>query len=351
MAHARPQDGPAADHTTKPDAPTYDVVVIGGGAAGLSAALLLARARRKVAVVDSATPRNAPAAHMHGYLSRDGMPPSELLAAGRAEVAGYGGELVDGTVEALTPGFSVFLAGGKQLQARRLLLTTGLRDELPDVTGVSQRWGQDVVQCPYCHGWEVRDQPIGVLASQPASVHQALLVRQWSDDVIFFAHTYALSESERERLTARDVRVIDGTVSELVVHDDALQGVELAVGSSIVPRTAMFVFPRFTARSEVLADGLGCEVDSNGFVIVDEAGATSVFGVWAAGNVVNSRAQVITAAGSGAAAAFALNHDLTDEDVSRAVEERRTQHRRDSDLPPVERQVAEVVAGSQGHVL
>jgi thioredoxin reductase len=325
MAHPSPQDLAVADHATRPDAPIYDVVVIGGGAAGLSAALLLARARRKVAVVDSATPRNAPAAHMHGYLSRDGMPPSELIAAGRAEVAGYGGELIDGTVEALMPGFSVLFDGGKQLRARRLLVTTGLRDELPDVMGVSQRWGRDVLQCPYCHGWEVRDQPIGVLASQPASVDQALLVRQWSEDVIFFAHTYAPSESERERLSARGIQIVDGIVGEIVVRDDVLRGVELADGSSIVPRTALFVFPRFIARSEVLTSGLGCEVDDNGFIRVNEAGATSVFGVWAAGNVVNPRAQVIIAAGAGSAAAFALNHDLTDEDVSRAVEARRAE--------------------------
>jgi thioredoxin reductase len=141
----------------------YDVVVVGGGAAGLSAALVLARARRTVVVVDAGMSRNAPAAHMHGFLSRDGMPPSDLLAAGRAEVAGYGGCLIEDTVVGLEPGFQVRLANGSLLRARRVLVATGLRDELPDLPGVRERWGRDLLHCPYCHGYEVRHQPLGVL--------------------------------------------------------------------------------------------------------------------------------------------------------------------------------------------
>src|SRR4051794_31280844 len=139
---------------------SYDVAVVGGGAAGLSAALVLGRALRPVAVIDAGNPRNAPAAEMHGYLSRDGIPPQQLLAAGRAEVTGYGVTLIKGVVAAIDPGFTIRLAGGCDLQARRVLVTTGVGDELPNIPGVGDRWGRDLLHCPYCHGWEVRDQPL-----------------------------------------------------------------------------------------------------------------------------------------------------------------------------------------------
>src|SRR5439155_17719636 len=137
-----------------------------GGAAGLSAALVLSRARRAVAVVDAGEPRNAPASRMHGFLSRDGMSPRELVTVARAEVASYGGVLVDGAVAGIAradAGFEVALADGERMTARRVLVATGLRDELPDVLGLRERFGRDVLHCPYCHGYEVRDQPIGVL--------------------------------------------------------------------------------------------------------------------------------------------------------------------------------------------
>ena len=308
------------------DAQRYDVVVIGGGAAGLSAALVLGRARRKVAVVDAGSPRNAPAAHMQGYLSRDGMPPAELLAAGRAEVAGYGVELVAGYVESAAPvesvepepDFAVRLAGGGVLRARRVLVATGSRDELPDVPGVRERWGRDLLHCPYCHGWEVRDQPLGVLGTGAASVQHALLVRQWSDDVVFFAHTYAPAPAEEAELAARGVRVERERVAALAVRDDRLAGVELADGR-LVARAAVFVRPGNVAHSGALLAGLGCAVDDAGFAVVDATGRTSVPGVWAAGNAADPRAQVITAAGAGSAAAIAMNADLVRDDVAAAL--------------------------------
>lgn len=155
----------------------HDVVVVGGGPAGLSAALVLVRPRRAVAVVDAGAPRNAPAAHMHGFLSRDGMPPREFPAAGRAEVSSYGGHLIDDTVVGVEPGFTVRLASASSLRARRILVATGLRDELPDVPGVRERWGRDLLHCPYCHGYDVRDQPLGVLGGTPEAVQHALLIR------------------------------------------------------------------------------------------------------------------------------------------------------------------------------
>ena len=143
----------------------HDVAIIGGGPAGLSAALVLGRSRRRVVVIDAGTPRNAPASHMQGFLSRDGMRPTALLRAARAEVQGYGVELIDDRVVEATAGFVLRLAGGRTIRARHVLLATGAADELPDVPGARERWGRDFLHCPYCHGWEVRDQAIGVLAT------------------------------------------------------------------------------------------------------------------------------------------------------------------------------------------
>jgi thioredoxin reductase len=290
------------------DEQIYDVVVVGGGAAGLNAALVLGRARRRVAVVDAGAPRNAPAAHMQGFLSRDGMSPADFLAAGRAEATGYGVELVEDQVVAVEAGFVVRLATGQVLRGRRVLVATGVRDELPEIPGVHERWGRDLLHCPYCHGWEVRDQPIGVLGTQPGSVQHAQLVRQWSDDVAFFVHTYDLSTAEHVQLEARGVRIVRGEVARLVVEDDRLTGVELIDGQ-VIARTAVFIRPHNPPNDDDLLTGLGCEVNEAGFVTIDDTGRTSTFGVWAAGNVVDPRAQVITAAGAGSAAAIAINAD------------------------------------------
>jgi thioredoxin reductase len=298
------------------DMDEFDVVVVGGGAAGLNAALVLVRARRRVAVVDAGEPRNAPAAHMQGFLSRDGMPPAQLLEAGRAEVTGYGGEIVADRVTGIDHGFAVHLAGGRTLRTRRVLVTTGLRDELPDVPRLRERWARDVLHCPYCHGYEVRDRPVGVLGT----LHLGLMLPQWSADVVFFPHRTELSADDREQLLARGVHIADGEVTGLAVEGDALRGVELA-GGQVVPREVLFVGPRFVPRDDLLT-GLGCATE-DGRVRTDPTGRTSVPGVWAAGNVVDPRAQVVTAAGMGSAAAIALNADLVQEDVQRAVAEHR----------------------------
>ena len=306
----------------------YDVVVIGGGAAGLSAALVLSRARRSVAVVDAGEPRNSPAAHMQGFLSRDGMPPRDLLAAGRDEVQRYGGRLITGAVAAVAsgagPGFRVTLADGPGLDARRVLVATGLRDELPDIPGVRERWGRDLLHCPHCHGYEVRDQPLGVLGGAPDAVQHAQLIRQWSSDVVFFPHTGTVTADQREHLAARAIGVVEGTVTRLVVADDRLREIELD-GGTLVARSAVFLRPRFVPNSGLLVD-LGCAVDDDGFVVADAAGRTTVPGVWVAGNAANPRAQVITAAGEGSSAAIALNADLVEQDVQRALREIRGGH-------------------------
>lgn len=299
---------------------SFDVVIVGGGAAGLSAALVLGRARRRVAVVDAGSPRNAPAAHMQGFLSRDGLPPAALLAVGRDEVTGYGVKLISDRVESIEPGFDVHLADGPSLTARRILLATGVGDELPDIPGAHERWGRDLLHCPYCHGWEVRDRPLGVLGTHPQSAEHAQLVRQWSDDVVFFAHTVELSPSDRTGLEARGIVIVDGIVGRLLVEDDRLVGVELEDGRSVA-RAALFIRPGNLPHHDGLLAGLGCELHATGFPVVDGTGRTSVAGVWAAGNVVDPRAQVITAAGAGSAAAIAVNADLVGEEAGNAAAE------------------------------
>jgi thioredoxin reductase len=307
----------------------YDVVIVGGGATGLSAALVLSRARRRVLVVDSGVPRNAPAARMHGFLSRDGMPPGDLLAAGREEVHRYGGTITIGAVTKLVrcrpTGFHVVLANGERVSARRLLVATGLRDELPDIPGLADRWARDVLHCPYCHGWEVRDQQIGVLWNGPETVRYAQIVRQWSDDVVLFAPSDTLTQAQRAQLAARTIGIVEGAVNEVVVEDDQLSGIRLDDGRTIA-RATVFVPPRFVPNNDLLAD-LKCELDEHGWIITGANGSTSVPGVWVAGNVTNPRAQVITAAGEGSAAAIAINADLVDEDVSNAVHDCNHGHR------------------------
>jgi thioredoxin reductase len=196
-------------------------------------------------------------------------------------------------------------------------VTTGLRDVLPDIAGVTERWGRDLLHCPYCHGYEVRDRQLGILGGTPESVRHALLVRQWADDVVFFSHTTTLTPVEREQLLARAIGIVDGVVSRLVVEDDALAAVELEDGRT-VRRDAVFVRPGFASNSRLLTS-LGCATDDHGWVLADATGRTSVPGVWVAGNAANPRAQVITAAGEGSTAAIAMNNDLVEDDVRTAV--------------------------------
>ncbi len=196
-------------------------------------------------------------------------------------------------------------------------MTTGLRDELPDVPGLRDRWARDVLHCPYCHGHEVRDQQLGVIGGTPGAVRYAQIVRQWTHDLVYFTPPGLLTAAERNQLLARAIGVVEGTVVELVVENDRLRGVRMDDGS-VVPRDALFVPPRFLPNHGVLA-GLGCATEEDGWVTTDPTGRTSVPGVWAAGNVVDPRAQVITAAGAGSAAAIALNADLVDDDVRAAV--------------------------------
>lgn len=321
---------PTDSHPTDPNVSvSTDIIVIGGGAAGLAAAVTLARARREVLVVDAGEPRNAPADGVHAFLTREGTPPAEMVALGRAEARGYGARFVSGRAvgaRRTDEGFEVALADGSTHRARRLVVASGLRDELPEVEGLRERWGRDVIHCPYCHGYEVRDEPIGVLGTGPMALHQVMLFAQLSADVTYFRHTAPeLTDDEREQLAARDIEVVETPVDAVVVEGDRLVGVRLSDGTAL-GRSVLVVAPRMVASSPVL-DALGATTvphplgaELGEFYPADPASLVSnVPGVWLAGNVQDLQAQVVTAASQGTMAAARLNADLVAEDTARAV--------------------------------
>ena len=314
---------------------SFDVVVVGGGAAGLSGAVVLGRSGRRVLVLDAGEPRNAPAEHVHNYLGREGVPPLDLLADGRAEVAAYGVELASDRVTAVTRtehGFAVATGSGREVTARLVLVTTGVVDELPDVPGLAERWGRDVLHCPYCHGWEVRGRAIAVLATSPVAGHQGLLWRQLTGDVVLVvADGVELPAADVERMAAIGVRIEHGTAREVVTDGDRLIGVRLADGS-LLEREAIVVASRPQVRLDFLTS-LGLEpqhVEWGGapvgsVIAVDPVGATAVPGLYAAGNATDIGMTLIGAAAHGTRVGAFVNADLAAEDADRAVAERRAE--------------------------
>jgi len=313
----------------------FDVVVVGGGAAGLAGALTTARALRSTLVVDAGQPRNAPAEGVHNYLGREGTAPHELLALGRAEVEAYGGQVLSGTAVAAErlggdePGaarFRVVLDDGRSVLARRLLVTTGATDVLPDVPGLAERWGKDLLHCPFCHGREVADRVVGVLSTSAFGAEQALMWRGWSERVVLLQHTGpAPSPEQAERMAARGVEVVEGQVVGVDVAEDRLSGVRLADGR-VVAVQALVTTSRAVARGGLLAD-LGLEAvdlvmggtSLGEHVPAEPTGTTSVPGVWAAGNVTAPMAPVLTSAGGGMTAGSMITKDLVDDDTTAAV--------------------------------
>jgi thioredoxin reductase len=298
---------------------------VGGGSAGLSSALMLVRSRRRVLVLDDGAPRNGVASHMHGVLGRDHTSPLALLADGRREVEGYGGVVRPGTVRDATvaeDGFTVTLADGSTHRARRLLVATGLRDELPDIPGLAEQWGRGVVTCPYCDGYEARDRRIAVLATAPMSVFQAQLLRQLSASVTYFSRgEFPPDANALGDLEARGIALDDRAVAQVVVDDGAVVAIETIDGDRS-PCDVVFIAPRSIPRDEILMQ-LGARRTANGgWTEVDAAGRTSVPGLFAVGNVVDPMVNVPMSMGAGAALGGALNADLVTEDISIAAESR-----------------------------
>lgn len=346
-----------------------DVAVIGGSAAGLAAALQVARQRRSVIVVDDGTPRNAPATHMHGYLGREGAPPTELAAIGREEVRSYGGEVLTGRAVAVTRTddgrFRVDLTGGHALLARRLVAATGLVDHLPDIDGVAEHWGRDVIHCPFCHGYEVRDRRIVQIVTHTMGLHPTPLYRHLSDALTLVVHdTDVVDDGAVETFEAAGIPVVRQPVRRVVAGADGrVSGVELADGRTL-PADAVVVGTRFGARAEVFA-GVGltttAHVTGMGDVVeVDPMGQTPVPGIYAVGNVTDPSMQVLHAAAHGSRVGAMVAFSLADDDLRAgdrpSGEESDWDHRYGSDEPiwsgnPNGALVAEVESMAPGRAL
>lgn len=282
--------------------------MVGGGAAGLSAALVLGRARLRTLVVDAGRPSNLAAQAMGGVLGHDGKAPADLYAAGRREVTGYGVEIVEGEAVAATrdgAGFEVTLDGGERVRAAQVLLAPGMDYRYPDLPGAAERWGGSVFHCPFCHGWEVRERPLAVYDPSPAGARRALLLRRWSDDVTLLGGGEVAPEDE-QRLRAAGVRVDPRAVAGLRGDLEAVEfsdGGELACGGLLIGITMH--------QRSGLAEQLGAALDHEhplapGAVVVDALFATSVPGLFAAGDVTGRTPSVASAIGGGAAAAQAM---------------------------------------------
>ncbi|MBX3013735.1 MAG: NAD(P)/FAD-dependent oxidoreductase [Caldilineaceae bacterium] len=290
-----------------------DVLIVGGSVAGLSAATYLGRMRRQVVVVDAGAPCNRFSHASHGFFTRDGVDPAELLQIGRTQVQAYPTvQLRSGLVTAIVPqaeGFLVTSAVGEQWATRNVLLTMGLRDHLPALTNIEHFWGRSAFHCPYCDGWEVRDQPLAVQGNGPSAIHRAQLLLNLTDDLVICTDGPAtFTEAEWQLLRARLVRVIETPLTGLTGVGEQLDTLHFADDSTLA-RHAIFINLRTSQPSDLVA-GLGCEVDENGFVKVDAQGRTKVAGVYAAGDMTSPMRAVIFAAAQGANAGIWLNAAL-----------------------------------------
>jgi thioredoxin reductase len=275
-----------------------DVLVIGAGAAGLTAALVLARARHRVTVIEDHTPRNVTVDEFHGFPTRDGTAPEGFRTDVLTELQSYGVSIVHGTVSTAVSNdryVSMTLADGTSLLGDAVVLATGVHDDLPPIAGLRDRWGKSVFNCPFCDGWEHRDQPVVVIEAAPAADHLAALVRSWTPHVTV--------------VTADDVESIDGDGS-------SLSHVTLRDGQ-VIAATAAFVKAPVVPRSSV-ARMLGCDIDQDGYIVTSDTGATNHPLVWAAGDVRRPPPmphQVLLAAADGSAAAIAIHKTFVTQSI------------------------------------
>ncbi len=293
----------------------HDVIVVGGSYAGLSAAMQLARARRRILVIDSGLPRNRFAPAAHGFFGQDGKPPYEILREAARQLCAYPTvEMVQSealSARRVEDGFAVMLTGGREEQAARLVLATGLRDELPAIPGLQERWGVTVLHCPYCHGYEVGDRALGVLANHPLSAHQATLIPDWGPTTYFTQGVFEPEEEQAKRLAARGVRMERTPIVELLGDAPELRAVRLSDGR-IIPLQAVFTAPK-TRLASPLAEQLGCALEegpTGPYVRVDDWKQTTIPGVYCAGDAASPMHNATFASAAGVAAGVGAHQSL-----------------------------------------
>ncbi len=294
----------------------FDAIVVGGGPAGLSAALILGRCRRRVLVCDAGKPRNAASQALHGYLTRDGMPPAELLRIGREQLAPYGVELRRGVVSQArrtARGFQIRLDDGSEFSSRKLLLATGMVDRIPAVDGMRELYGRGVFHCPYCDGWEMREKPLAVYGRGASSASFALSMQTWSRDIVLCTDgPPGLRPDALDRLRAAGIPVRRETILRLEASDGVLERIVFRAGDPL-PRRAVFLnVPR--RQTSALAAQLGCTFNTRGAVQSNSLQGTNVPGLYVAGDAARDVQLIIVAAAEGAKAGFAINKALQDED-------------------------------------
>jgi thioredoxin reductase len=297
----------------------YDVVIVGAGPAGLSAALMLGRCRRSVLICDTGKPRNAASHALHGYLTRDGIHPREFLAIGRKELMQY--DTVEARDEQVVSArcrddrrFEVTLAGGECVTSRKLLLATGVVDNVPELEGIRALYGRSVFHCPYCDGWEIRDQPIAIYGKGERGVGLALELTVWSRDLVLCTDGPSeIAENDRQRLARNGIGIREERVIRLDGESGILQQIVFDGGATL-PRRAMFFTTGQFQRSE-LAISLGCDINDKGTVHTGKYETTHLSGLFVCGDASRAVQWVIVAASEGAEAAFAINTDLVKEDL------------------------------------
>jgi thioredoxin reductase len=296
-----------------------DAVIVGGSSAGLSAALVLGRSLRNFVVIDDQQPCNRFSRASHGFLTRDGTPPNDLLQIANEQLKRYPTVAVKTAtvlhIEKTDTGFDIMSSHVSKLQARIVLLATGLHDELPPLAGIEELWGKSVFHCPYCDGYEVRGQAIAVYGVDETALHQVMMLRNWTDNLtLCAADGWTLTVAQREGLTRFGIKVVEQPVAALESAGTQIQAIRFVDGT-LLDCAALFIRPKTTHRTTFARD-LGCKVDEHNVVQVDLRGRTSTEGIYAAGDIASPMRSAAIAVAQGAAAAYGINADLIDRDFS-----------------------------------